>query len=327
MSTTTRDAATGPGGTAARWRRWRPDPVLLTAILLLATWAFSLLQIAGYRSWDYNLFTLRVAAFLALVAVGQTLVVLLGGIDLSVAATISLSGVVGGNLIGRLGEGPGIAATLAIAAAVGMANGLGIVTMRLPPLVMTLASLSIIQGGLLIYNAGNPVSGESPLLGRLANGDVAGLPTPVLVLAVAAAATLVLLHRTAYGRAVYAVGTNPLAAELSGVPVARVQIATYALCGFFAGLTGLLILGWTGYSYLNMGDPYLLSSIAAVVVGGTSILGGRGKLVGTLLGALLLTIFVNILTVLKIPEAGRIMVQGGLILLLLLVYAVVEESR
>lgn len=321
-----RDATAGPTA-RSRWLGYRPDPIVLTSVLLVAVWGYSLLRVEGYRSLDFNLFTLRVTAFLAVVAVGQTLVVLMGGIDLSVAATISLSGVVGGNLIGSYGQAAGILATLAIAAAVGAANGVGIVTLRLPPLVMTLASLSIIQGGLLIYNAGNPVGGNSALLARLANGDVAGLPNPVLVLAVTAAAVLFLLHRTAYGRAVYAVGTNPLAAELSGVPVARVQVATYALCGLFAGLTGLLILGWTGYSYLNMGDPYLLSSIAAVVVGGTSILGGRGKLAGTLLGALLLSIFVNILTVLKIPEAGRIMVQGGLILLLLLAYALVDETR
>jgi len=300
---------------------------LLTLAILIATWAFSLVRIEGYRSLDYNLFTLRITAFLAIVAAGQTLVVLMGGIDLSIAAVISLAGVLGGNLINQFGQVGGIIATLAIAGLVGFANGVGIVTLRLPPLVMTLASLSIIQGGLLIYNAGNPVSGQSPLLDQLANGNVGGVPSPVLVLAVVAAIGVFLLHRTVYGRGVYAIGTNPRAAELSGVPVARVQIATYVLCSLTAGVTGLLILGWTSYSYLNMGDPYLLSSIAAVVVGGTSILGGRGKLIGTILGALLLNILVNILTVEQIPEAGRMMVQGGLILALLLVYALAEETR
>jgi len=300
---------------------------LLTLAILIATWAFSLVRIEGYRSLDYNLFTLRITAFLAIVAAGQTLVVLMGGIDLSIAAVISLAGVLGGNLINQFGQVGGITATLAIAGLVGFANGVGIVTLRLPPLVMTLASLSIIQGGLLIYNAGNPVSGQSPLLDQLANGNVGGVPSPVLVLAVVAAIGVFLLHRTVYGRGVYAIGTNPRAAELSGVPVARVQIATYVLCSLTAGVTGLLILGWTSYSYLNMGDPYLLSSIAAVVVGGTSILGGRGKLIGTILGALLLNILVNILTVEQIPEAGRMMVQGGLILALLLVYALAEETR
>ncbi len=308
-------------------RGFRPDPVLLTLAILIATWAFSLVRIEGYRSLDYNLFTLRITAFLAIVAAGQTLVVLMGGIDLSIAAVISLAGVLGGNLINQFGQVGGITATLAIAGLVGFANGVGIVTLRLPPLVMTLASLSIIQGGLLIYNAGNPVSGQSPLLDQLANGNVGGVPSPVLVLAVVAAIGVFLLHRTVYGRGVYAIGTNPRAAELSGVPVARVQIATYVLCSLTAGVTGLLILGWTSYSYLNMGDPYLLSSIAAVVVGGTSILGGRGKLIGTILGALLLNILVNILTVEQIPEAGRMMVQGGLILALLLVYALAEETR
>lgn len=321
------DKSSIPAG-GRSWRRgFRPDPVLITLAILMVTWAFSLVRIEGYRSWDYNLFTLRITAFLAIVAAGQTLVVLMGGIDLSVAAVISLAGVVGGNLINRFGQEIGIAATLAIAGLVGLANGVGIVTLRLPPLVMTLASLSIIQGGLLIYNAGNPVSGQSPWLDQMANGSVRGVPSPVMVVAVVAVIGIFLLHRTVYGRGVYAIGTNPRAAELSGVPVARIQIATYAFCSVTAGLTGLLILGWTSYSYLNMGDPYLLSSIAAVVIGGTSILGGRGKLVGTILGALLLNILVSILTVEQIPEAGRMMVQGGLILGLLLVYALAEETR
>jgi ribose transport system permease protein len=305
----------------------RADPVVLTAILLVAVWAYSLVRVEGYRTLDYNLFTLRFTAFLAIVAAGQTLVVLAGGIDISVAATISLAGVVGGVLIGKLGEWPGILATLAVVAVVGLANGLGIVLLRLPPLVMTLASLSIIQGGLLIYNAGNPVSSQSPFLTRMANDSVWSVPTPVVVALVVVLVGVVLLRRTTYGRSVYAIGTNPRAAALSGVPVAQFQMATYVLCSLCAGITGLLLLGWTGYSYLNMGDPYLLTSIAAVVVGGTSILGGRGSLIGTIFGALLLNILVNVLTVEKIPEAGRIMVQGALILLLLIVYALVEEGR
>jgi ribose transport system permease protein len=305
----------------------RADPVILTAILLVAVWAYSLVRVEGYRTLDYNLFTLRFTAFLAIVAAGQTLVVLAGGIDISVAATISLAGVVGGVLIGKLGEWPGILATLAVVAVVGLANGLGIVLLRLPPLVMTLASLSIIQGGLLIYNAGNPVSSQSPFLTRMANDSVWSIPTPVVVALVVVLVGVVLLRRTTYGRSIYAIGTNPRAAALSGVPVALFQMATYVLCSLCAGITGLLLLGWTGYSYLNMGDPYLLTSIAAVVVGGTSILGGRGSLVGTVFGALLLNILVNVLTVEKIPEAGRIMVQGALILALLIVYALVEEGR
>lgn len=299
----------------------RIDPVWITFVVLLALWIFSLVRIEGYRTVDYNLFTLRVAAFLAIVAAGQTLVVLMGGIDLSVAAVVTMAGVIGGNMITQVGEAGGILITLVLAALVGVLNGLGVVVLRLPPLVMTLASLNIIQGVLLVYNAGKPVSGESPFLNYWALGEFLGIPTPVVVLAGLSVVCIVLLHRTAFGRAIYAIGNNPRAALLSGVPAGTVQIATYALCSSFAGVTGLLLLGRTGYSSKTAGDPYLLMSIAAVVIGGTSILGGRGKYVGTIGGALLLTVLVNVLTVENIPEAGRMMIQGALILLLLIAYA------
>lgn len=305
----------------ARWRNFRPEPAALAYIILAVVWAYSLWRISGYRSWSYNMFTLRTTAFLVIVSTGQTLVVLMGGFDLSVAAVISLAGVVGGNLIHEFGQVPGILLTLGIVALVGAFNGVGVVTLRLPPLVMTLATMSIIEGGLLIYNSGNPVSGKSGILNTLANGEVLTIPAPVFVVIAVAIVALLLMHRMSFGRSVYAIGTNPRAALLSGVPIARIQILNYMFSGICAGITGLLILGWTSYSFLNMGDPYLLSSVAAVVIGGTSILGGKGKYIGTIAGALILTIFVNILTVMQIPDAGRQMVQGGLILVLLLAYA------
>ena len=306
-------------------RSFRIDPVWITFVVLLALWVFSLVRVEGFRTVDYNLFTLRVAAFLGIVAAGQTLVVLMGGIDLSVAAVVTMAGVVGGNLLTTMGEAPGILLTLAICALVGVANGLGVVYLRLPPLVMTLASLSVIQGVLLVYNAGKPVSGKSEFLTFWALGNVWRIPTPVVALAIISVVCIVLLQRTAYGRAIYAIGNNPRAALLSGVPVNATQVATYALCSLLAGIAGLLVLGRTGYSSKTAGDPFLLMSIAAVVVGGTSILGGRGKFIGTIGGALVLTILVNVLTVESIPEAGRMIVQGALILVLLIAYAYTEQ--
>jgi ribose transport system permease protein len=315
--------ATPPAKTGRR--QFRIDPVWLTFVVLLLLWAFSLIRVEGYRTLDYNLFTLRVAAFLAIVAAGQTLVVLMGGIDLSVAAVVTLTGVVGGNLITQIGEAGGIILTLVIAALIGVANGLGVVYLRLPPLVMTLASLSVVQGALLVYNAGKPVSGKSEFLRYWALDEFLGVPTPVWALGVISLFCLILLHFTAFGRGIYAIGNNPRAALLSGVPIGAIQIATYALCSLMAGITGLLLLGRTGYSSKTAGDPYLLMSIAAVVIGGTSILGGRGKFIGTIGGALVLTILINVLTVENIPEAGRMIVQGGLILVLLIAYAYTDQ--
>jgi ribose transport system permease protein len=321
------DAAptTPPPGSGRAGRGFRLDPVWITFAVLLLVWGYSLIRVEGYRSVAYNLFSVRVAAFLAIVAAGQTLAVLMGGIDLSVAAVVTMTGVVGGNLISQVGQTGGIVLTLLIAALVGVVNGLGVVTLRLPPLVMTLASLNVIQGVLLVYNAGKPVSGQSSFLHYWALGNLLGLPTPVWALAAISVVCLVLLHLTAYGRAIYAIGNNPRAALLSGIPVGLIQIVTYGLCSLLAGVAGMLLLGRTGYSSKTAGDPYLLLSIAAVVIGGTSILGGRGKYIGTVGGALVLTILVSVLTVENISEAGRMIVEGGLILALLIAYAYTEQ--
>ena len=305
--------------------RLQIDPVIITFVVLILLWAFSLYRVDGFRTMNYTMLTLRVAAFLAIVAAGQTLVILMGGIDLSVAAVITMTGVVAGNLMTQIGQAGGIILTLLIATLIGVANGLGVTMLRLPPLVMTLATLSIVQGILLVYNAGKPVSGKSPFLEFWAKERILGIPAPVWVLAGVCIICLIILHLTPWGRGIYAIGNNPRAALLSGVPTLHIQVATYALCSFFAGITGLLLLGRTGYSSKTAGDPYMLMSIAAVVIGGTSILGGRGKFIGTVGGALVLTILINVLTVENVSESVRMMIQGGLILVLLIAYAYSDD--
>jgi ribose transport system permease protein len=310
---------------SARLRNIRIDPVILTFVVLLLLWGFSLYRTEGFRTVNYTMLTLRTAAFLGIVAAGQTLVILMGGIDLSVAAVITMTGVVAGNLMTQIGQAGGILVTLVIAILVGVCNGLGVTVLRLPPLVMTLATLSIIQGVLLVYNAGKPISGESPFLEFWAKDKILGIPAAVWVLGGVTLICIVLLHFTSFGRGIYAIGNNPRASYISGVPTTAIQIATYALCSFFAGITGLLLLGRTGYSSKTAGDPYMLMSIAAVVIGGTSIIGGRGKIIGTIGGALVMTILINLLTVENIDESVRMMIQGGLILALLIAYAVTED--
>ncbi len=310
---------------ASRLRNIRIDPVILTFVVLLLLWGFSIYRNEGFRTVNYTMLTLRTASFLAIVAAGQTLVVLMGGIDLSVAAVVTMTGVVAGNLITQIGQVGGILVTLVIAILIGVFNGLGVTILRLPPLVMTLATLSIIQGALLVYNAGKPVSGKSPFLEYWAKEKIFGVPAAAWVTVAVTIVCVVLLHFTSYGRAIYAIGNNPRATFISGVPTTAVQIATYGLCSFFAAITGLLILGRTGYSSKTAGDPFMLMSIAAVVIGGTSILGGRGKIIGTIGGALVMTILLNLLTVENISESVRMMIQGGLILALLIAYSVTED--
>lgn len=311
--------------TSSRLRNFRIDPVILTFVVLLLLWGFSIYRNEGFRTVNYTMLTLRTAAFLAIVAAGQTMVVLMGGIDLSVAAVVTMTGVVAGNLMTDIGQAGGILVTLLIAILIGVCNGLGVTILRLPPLVMTLATLSIIQGILLVYNAGKPISGKSPFLEFWAKDKIWGVPSAVWVMIAVTLVCTVLLHFTAYGRGIYAIGNNPRASFISGVPTTAIQIATYALCSFLAAITGLLILGRTGYSSKTAGDPYMLMSIAAVVIGGTSITGGRGRIIGTIGGALVMTILLNLLTVENIDESVRMMIQGGLILALLIAYAVTED--
>lgn len=316
---------TTPSSGLARLRTIRIDPVVLTFVVLLLLWGFSIYRNEGFRTVNYTMLTLRTASFLAIVAAGQTLVVLMGGIDLSVAAVVTMTGVVAGNLMTQIGQAGGIIVTLLIAILIGVANGLGVTVLRLPPLVMTLATLSIIQGVLLVYNGGKPVSGKSPFLEFWAKEKIMGVPAAAWVTIGITIACVVLLHFTPFGRSIYAIGNNPRAAFISGVPTTRVQIVTYALCSLLAAITGLLILGRTGYSSKTAGDPFMLMSIAAVVIGGTSILGGRGKIIGTIGGALVMTILLNLLTVENISESVRMMIQGGLILALLIAYSVTED--
>ncbi|MCO5223237.1 MAG: ABC transporter permease [Thermomicrobiales bacterium] len=317
--------STTSSGATSRFRNIRIDPVILTFIVLLLLWGFSIYRNEGFRTVNYSMLTLRTAAFLGIVAAGQTLVILMGGIDLSVAAVITMTGVICGNLMTQIGQAGGILVTLLIAILVGVCNGLGVTVLRLPPLVMTLATLSIIQGVLLVYNAGKPVSGKSPFLEFWAKEKLLGIPTAFWVLVAVTLFCVVLLHFTSFGRGIYAIGNNPRASFISGIPTTAIQIATYAMCSFFAAITGLLLLGRTGYSSKTAGDPYMLMSIAAVVIGGTSIIGGRGKIVGTIGGALVMTILLNLLTVENIDESVRMMIQGGLILALLIAYAVTED--
>ncbi len=179
----------------------------------------------------------------------------------------------------------------------------------------------MISGALLIYTNGSPSSAQIPLLDALANGSVAGIPLATVLWLAIAAAGVWLLHLSRLGRYAFALGTSEPASRASGVPVPVTTLVMYAACALLAGVAGLVLLGFTGTSSLTMGNPYQLLSIAAVVLGGTSILGGRGHLLGTVAGALLLTLLTALLVAWNLSEGLRQVSLGLLIIVLLLVYA------
>ena len=259
---------------------------------------------------------LVLSSFLAILALGQGTAILTGGLDLSLPWMIGLIGIVTADLI----SGSDIAALWVIPAGLllgtllGVVNGAGIVFLGLPPIVMTLAMNGILQGAALVYSDGTPAGFASPAQRWLMTGNFLGITPVVWLLALFVAAGMLLLGRTAFGRRVYAVGNSQLVAKLSGVGVGGTLIGTYALSGFCAALVGILLSGFSGQASLGMGDEYLLPSIAAVVVGGTLITGGRGHYLGMLGGVLLLTALSTLLAGTTLPSAVRDIILGLVVL-------------
>jgi ribose transport system permease protein len=254
---------------------------------------------------------LQIASFVGLVAAGQTLVILVGGIDLSVpwvlnaAAILLVSVAQGGN--GR--ALPAVLLALALGAAVGTVNGIGVALFGIPAVVMTLGMNGIVQGLALGATHGLTCRGcvtpAPTVLQNAVNGHVLGINASLIVwLAVIALVTFALSFTT-FGRRVYAVGNSERASYLAGVNVRLVTVALYALSGLFAALAGIALTGFGGSATLGMGDPYLFQSIAAVVIGGTYILGGRGHYVGTVAEATVLTALISVLLANNAPDYAR----------------------
>jgi ribose transport system permease protein len=310
------------GGAILAWLRKPLSIAILAIVVLLA--AGELLS-PGFASQRQIITLLKVAALLGVVAAGQNLVILGGreGIDLSVGGIISFSAFLAGNLMqqqdGLLPQS--VVLVLAASFLIGLASGLGVTLLRIPPLVMTLGMLGVVQGGLVLLTRGVPSGRSAPMLTFIVNQPlILGLPGIVFIWALIGVALTLVLRRTTFGFNVYAIGTNEAAAALAGVPARRTRALLFALSGLFAGITGILLLGYTEYVFVGAGDQYMLPSIIAVVIGGTSLAGGTGGYVGTMAGAVVLTLLQSILITLNIPPPGRQIVFGATLLALMLLY-------
>ncbi|TSD90535.1 ABC transporter permease [Mycobacterium sp. KBS0706] len=294
--------------------------VVLAWLVVAAVWIAASLLTRGFGAYGHLRYLLELAAVIGLVAAGQTLVVIGGGIDLAVGAVITVTAIllpllsVAWDPTGLVG----VAATLLVAAGIGFLNGIGIAALRVHPLIMTLAMATLLQGLLVIVAGGSAITVRNPVVEWLGSARPAGVPVGILLWLVVSAGVLVLLHRTAVGARIFAFGTSPLAARLSGVDIGRTTVLLYTLSGLMAGIAGVLVLGMNRQGYVGIGDPYLLTSIAAVVLGGTSILGGRGTYAGTIPGAILLVTITALITVVNASPGWRSILFGGLILGLLL---------
>jgi ribose transport system permease protein len=204
----------------------------------------------------------------------------------------------------------------------GLINGIGVAYLRVPSMIFTLGINAVAQGFMIVRTGGfAPQDMATDSMHDLATGRlILGIPNPVWVWIAIGVATVFLLRRTVFGRAVYAIGNREVAAYLSGIRTQRVVLAAFAISGALAAFAGALLAGYSTKAYQGMGDPYLLPSIAAVVLGGTSILGGRGTYLGTVAGIILITLLQSILSVVQIEEAFRQLIYGAVIITMLLVY-------
>jgi ribose transport system permease protein len=297
-------------------------PLYVLGALLLALLIATNIASPGFLLPGNLSTTLLNAAPLGLLAAGQTIVLLTGGIDLSVSAIATIAAFF-------LAQEGGTSAPLAILGAlaigllIGTINGIGVGPFGVSPLIMTLGMSGIIGGLLTIWSAnssGTPVVPD--VVRQAATAKWFGyLPVDAVIWAGVTVVLMALLRGSGFGRVVYAVGANPVASRLAGVRNWQVLIAVYALSGLLSALAGVLLAGYAGAVDTSLATAYLLQSIAAVVIGGTSILGGSGGYSGTIFGVLILTVLSTLLTVLSIPEALRQVLYGAIVLALAWIYA------
>ncbi len=305
------------------------NPPLLTLILVVAVLVIASLTLRGFGSYGHLRYIMELAAVIGIVAAGQTLVILMGGIDLSAGAIMTVTAIMLPLLSPAFDPTGliGIVVILAIATLIGFLNGAGAAWLGVPPIIMTLAMATFLQGLLVIVAGGSAVSVTNAAVIWLGQGRLFGISASVILWAVVSVAVIVLIHRMPIGGRFLALGANPVAAQLSGVSVTRHTLIVFALSGFFAGVAGILILGMNRQGYVGIGEPYVLTSIAAVVLGGTSILGGRGTYAGTIPGAILLVTTTALITVVNASAGWRSIMFGTLILGLLLISGREARSR
>ncbi len=305
----------GPLGVVRGWLRDRP----LVPLLLLLAGLVALLEVVqpGIVSTNWVASTMRFAIPLAILAACQTLTMLTGGIDLSVAVVASMSAYVMATTQSEIGWLAASLLALVPAAVVGLVNGVGVGLFRVHPLIMTISMSLVVSGAVNVYARSNITGGTRvpTEITDLGGQSLLGfLPNSLIVFVPLAAIILVALRRSGYGRLLYAVGDNEVASRLAGVRVGRVLVVLYLISGVLAGFAGLIYAGVIGSATGRLVDPFLLPSVAAAVIGGTSIFGGRGGYAGSIVGALILTVLVTFLNVMQAPEAVRQILFGAIIL-------------
>ncbi len=264
---------------------------------------------------------LRQASINGILAIGQTFVILTGGIDLSVGSLLAVCGILGASLVTGANPGNPLAAValgIGVGLGLGMVNGALVARLRVPPFVATLGMLSVARGLTFIANDGMPVPRLAPDFLKLGQGFIVGIPVPVVLFGTTALVAWAVLRFTTYGRYVYATGGNERSARTSGVGTRKVIFSVYAISGALAGLSGMVLAARTTSALPQAGLSYELDAIAAVVIGGTSLTGGVGSVVGTLFGALIIAVINNGLDLMGVSSYYQQVIKGAIIVLAVL---------
>lgn len=301
------------------------DPAIATAFAcIVALLLVGSIYSSSFLSPEYLLQQLKVGAFLGVIATGMMFVILIGQIDLSVPWVVAVGGMMAtaATAWGPAGEFFAIPVGVICGVALGLVNGFGVAYMRIPSMIVTLAVNAVAQGLMVVHTGGfAPQDASSKAMRFIATGhSVFGIPNALWIWALVGGITVFVLSRTTFGRSIYAIGNSERATYLSGVGTRFVILTAFAISGGLSAFGGVLLAGYASKAAQSMGDAYLLPAIAAVVLGGTSILGGRGKYLGTVAGVILITLLQSILSVMQIEEYARHVIYGAVIVLMLLLY-------
>jgi ribose transport system permease protein len=323
VQTTTEGGPRGVARAAAAVElRLRVQRFGLPAAMLMLMLALTVLS-PSFLTVGNLLNVTRQVSINAIIAAGMTFVILTGGIDLSVGSVLAISGAI---IAGALKGGAPLVAALGAGMAVGIAfgtlNGVAVAYGRVAPFIVTLATLTMARGVTLVYTDGRPISDLGAAFGWFGVGDVAGVPVPVLIMAVVFAASAIALGQMVIGRYIYAIGGNEEATRLSGVDIRRYKVLVYTLSGLLSAVAAVILTARLDSAQPTAGQGYELDAIAAVVLGGTTLAGGEGSMLGTLLGAFLIGVLNNGLNLLNVSSFYQLVVKGVVIL-----FAVLLDQR
>ncbi len=301
---------------------YKPETVTAFLVLLSAGLILLVMKLIspGFGSMEQVAAILTTSIFLVIASYGQGLVILLGGIDLSIGVVMSIAGMTIAGLTNGSNESLiwALPASLLTGMLIGFVNGVGVAFLGIPSFIMTLAVGTAGFGVALGVTAGSSQRTVAPAVQAFMSARVYGIPAPILVIFCFLIAGSLFQSRTASGRKLYAIGSSEVAARIVGLPVGWLTVSAFAISGVCASLAGVLLAGYSSSATLDMGDPLLMPTIAAVVIGGASVTGGRGLYFGTFAGAIFLSVLSTIITVLSLSQGWRNIIQGSIIIIALI---------